>query len=148
MGAEPATYIVGEQGLFLASHGTKQFDAVKLPYDGSFFGGVLSAAGTILTFGLQGKLFRSDDQGGHWAEVQTGLSNAITCGLALEDGRILLGGQGGELMLSRDDGRSFRSAARPAPAAVANMIEDGAAIIVVGPAGPARIMVSLLDDGS
>ena len=140
-----ASYVVGEQGLFLISPDGERFAPRITPYPGTFFGAAISRSGAVLAFGLQGKLFRSADGGARWSEIRTGIADTITCGITLRNGTMLFGSQTGEMLASKDDGGSVRSLGKLSPSAIMGMAEDGGAVVVVGPGGPLRIALPSAD---
>ncbi len=132
-------YATGEQGTFLRSRNGGRFEAAPTPYEGTLFGVLAVPGGGVLTYGLRGALLRTDDAGAHWTQLNSGVELALTSGLVLADGHILLGSQSGELIESRDGGRNFSpSSAAVQPVAGLAQAADGA-IIVVGPRGIARV---------
>lgn len=135
-----AVYAVGEQGLLLKSHDGGPFTALVAPYKGTYFGVLALPARTVLAYGLRGSLLRSADAGKSWTRVECGTQQSITSAAVLADGAVLLGSQGGQLLVSRDAGRSF-SAYAQAPQPVADLVQaaDGA-VIVAGPRGVTRIV--------
>ena len=71
--------------------------------------GVLPLKGdSVLIFGLRGHLFRSDDAGENWNEIETGTVAMLTDGIRLDDGTVVIVGLGGTVLVSSDDGFSFR----------------------------------------
>lgn len=128
-------YITGEQGLLLRLDARDgRFRAVEVPYQGTLFGITGSAKG-VLVFGLRGNAFRSTDGGRTWNKIETGLQVGITGGTA-GNGRILLVSQAGHVLVSADDGASFKplTIERPLPAA-AVLAADGDVAVVAGPRG-------------
>jgi len=105
-------FIAGEQGLLLRStDGGERFAAVASPSKGTYFG--MLAAGRedeLLLYGLRGRAFHSADGARTWAEVDTGTRASLSAGVRLDDGRLLLASQAGELLLSRDGGKTFKAA--------------------------------------
>ena len=65
------------------------------------------AKGGALAFGMRGKIFRSDDAGISWQEVNTDNEASLFGGWVMDDQSLLLVGQNGTALLSRDHGRSF-----------------------------------------
>jgi photosystem II stability/assembly factor-like uncharacterized protein len=133
--------IAGEQGLLLrSSDGGARFDVLASPYKGSFFGLLAARSGTVIAFGLRGHAFRSTDAGGSWTPVTTGVPVALSAGIERADGTLLLLAQNGDLLASRDDGKSFerRAAARPMPAA-ALAAAEGRALVLAGLRGVQRL---------
>lgn len=130
-----ATYIAGEQGLLLKlGAGGKRFDALATPYQGSYFG-LIGGPGLLLAYGLRGNAWRSADQGRNWIKVDTGLQGSISAAATLPDGRVVLVGQGGQVLLSADQGVSFQAVPHVAPGPVAAVVADEAGLVLGGPRG-------------
>lgn len=121
--------IAGEQGLLLKSaDGGASFSALTSPYKGSFFGLLAARSGTLIAHGLRGNTFRSTDAGVRWDKVDTGVPVSISASTELPDGTLALVSQTGELLTSRDDGRSFAragAASQPLPASGVAATADG-----------------------
>lgn len=101
-------YISGEQGLVLKlDRNTGRFMARKTPYNGSFFG-ITGKAGTVIAFGLRGNVFRSTNGGTAWQKVETGVQAGLTGAAINGDGKIVLVSQNGDVLVSGDDGASFK----------------------------------------
>ncbi|AYH45077.1 YCF48-related protein [Azoarcus sp. DN11] len=108
VGDRQAVYVAGEGGLVLRfDAGKSRFVARPLPYQGSVFGLLKLESDTLLAFGLRGSLFRSANDGGSWEKVALGTSAGITSGVVLPGGEVLLATQGGEVLRSVDQGKSF-----------------------------------------
>lgn len=102
-------FISGEQGLVLKlDQKTGRFAAQKTPYNGSFFG-ITGKTGSVVAFGLRGNVFRSSDSGTGWQKVETGVQSGLTGAAMTEDGRIVLVSQGGDVLVSSDNGSSFKA---------------------------------------
>ncbi len=118
-GAAGDVLVVGEQGLVLRlDRAARRFVAVESPYRGTFFG-VAMKPGAAVAFGLRGNAFRSIDGGRTWKKVETHIETGILGGTALPDGRFVLASQGGQLLVSADDGRTFAPARLEKPMAFA-----------------------------
>ncbi len=131
-------FIAGEQGLLLKSTDGSSFEALPSPYKGSFFGLLPARSGTLLAYGLRGNAFRSGDGGASWDKVDTRTAVSINAGIELPDHSLALLAQTGEVLHSRDDGRSFtRLAHDPAPAAGLAATEKGQ-IVLAGLRGMRR----------
>ena len=131
-------YVAGEQGLLLKLDAQSgRFRALELPYNGTLFG-IIGSAKSVVAFGLRGNAFRSTDGGKTWQKVETGLQVGLTGGAAAA-GRIVLVSQAGHVLVSADDGASFRplKIERPTPAAaVVNADKD--VVLIAGPRGVQR----------
>lgn len=129
-------FIVGEQGLVLKlDPETRRFNATPIPYNGSFFG-ITGKPGVALVYGLRGNVYRSVDEGVSWSKVELGLPVSITAGTVAADGRILLFSQAGHVLVSVDDGATFKLQAEHALAPVAGALAAKAdALVLVGSRG-------------
>jgi photosystem II stability/assembly factor-like uncharacterized protein len=135
-------YAAGEQGLVLRARGGEPFATLPTPYKGTYFGVLALSADEVLVYGLRGSLYRSVDAGKTWERIDSGTQQSITSAIALADGGVLLGTQGGQLLVSRDRGRSFGGYAQtPQPVADLAQAADGG-IVVAGPRGVLRIGVA------
>ena len=140
------TFVVGEQGMLLRYEGG-QYTALSTPFQGTFFGGLITPAESVIIYGLQGTVLRSTDQGKSWSQPQSGSDVGIDCGLVLQDGRILLGDVGGHLLLSHDDGKSFVTIDEPEPVVALAQAPDKS-IIIGGPQGLYRLPLATLNTGN
>jgi photosystem II stability/assembly factor-like uncharacterized protein len=131
-------YIAGEGGLVLKLEPDAQrFRALPVAYKGSFFG-VVGSKSTVLVFGLRGNAFRSDDGGKTWVKVDVGLPASIVGGTTTGDGALLLGDQGGRVVVSQDGGLSFKPAPLKNPMPLAGLADAGnGRLALVGPRGVA-----------
>ncbi len=129
-------YVAGEQGLVLRlDSAAGKFSRRDIGYKGSFFG-VTGSERAALVFGLRGHAFRSVDGGRNWQKIETGLQDGITGASACADDRLFLVSQSGRMLLSENDGESFRQVKldQPVPAsAVACLGKDTA--VIAGPRG-------------
>ncbi|MGE8190045.1 WD40/YVTN/BNR-like repeat-containing protein [Pseudomonas sp. NPDC086278] len=124
-------FIVGEQGLVLKlDRASGRFNATPTPYNGSFFG-ITGKPGATLVFGLRGNVFRSTDSGVNWSKVELGLPLSITASSVTADGRIVLVSQAGHVLVSSDDGASFRMQPNTAlaPVAAAQVATAGSLVL-------------------
>ncbi|MBO9514579.1 MAG: glycosyl hydrolase [Variovorax sp.] len=129
-------YIAGEQGLLLKlAQGDTQFRALSLPYKGTLFG-VSGSGQTIVVHGLRGTVLRSTDGGHQWQQVPTGLQVGLTASTRDGEGRLVIVSQAGHVLVSRDDGASFKPqpVAGALPAAAVAVTARGS-LIVAGPRG-------------
>ena len=114
-GLDGEPYIAGELGLLLRfDRSSSRFVAVSTPYQGTYFG-ILPTRNAVIAYGLRGNAFRSADGGKTWQKTETGIQTGLTGGAVLSDGVIVLASQGGQVLVSRDQGRSFKRASSIAP---------------------------------
>lgn len=131
-GSSDGVYIAGELGLVLRLDAASgRFVALQTPYDGSWFG-LLAKPGLVLAYGLRGTAYRSLDGGQTWEAAATGITASITGGQVLADGRLLLSSQGGDVLLSDDDGANFRRLELRAPMSYAGIAASGDTLVLSG----------------
>ncbi len=100
-------FITGEQGtVWKLDRQVGRFQEIKTPYNGTFFG-ITGKPGSLIAFGLRGNAFRSQNGGANWQKVETGIKVSVTGGTVMDDGRLVLVGQGGQVAMSTDNGASF-----------------------------------------
>ena len=104
-------WLTGEFGTVRRSGDrAKHWEPLATPYEGTFFGALPLAKGGAVVFGLRGNIFRSED-GKAWKQVESPTQSLLHGGLALADGRLVLSAGAGQLLVSADEGRTFRLAA-------------------------------------
>lgn len=132
-------FLVGEAGLmFRSADRGQRWQRVAQPYQGSLFGLLATGEpGGLLVFGLRGHLFRSDDFGDSWQRIELRLAQeplrfGLSAGSRLADGTLIVVGQGGSLLISRDGGHSFSASTRPDRLPLSALAEaaDGRLILV------------------
>ncbi|MBK3507258.1 WD40/YVTN/BNR-like repeat-containing protein [Pseudomonas sp. MF6747] len=113
-------FIVGEQGsMFRSSDDGQTWEKLEGPYQGSLFGVISTAQPhTLLAYGLRGNLYRSTDFGSTWEQVELNAARgALEFGLSgatlLDDGSLVVVGNGGSVVVSYDDGQTFSVFNRP-----------------------------------
>ncbi|AMO25314.1 glycosyl hydrolase [Ramlibacter tataouinensis] len=132
-------FMVGEQGLVLKfDRAAQRFTRVALPYQGTLFG-VTGNNNMALVFGLRGNAFRTTDAGASWTKVETGLQAGLTSGVVRTDGSVLLASQTGQLLLSVDEGATFRRIPLPNPAPVFTLADAGNGNVAMAGFGGVRL---------
>lgn len=136
-------FIVGEQGgMFRSTDDGQTWVNVDSPYEGSLFGVIGTAKpNTLLAYGLRGNLFRSTDFGDSWQPIvlkaaRGNLEFGLASATLLDDGSLVLVGNGGSVLRSIDDGQSFsvyNRADRIALAGVSGLANGG--LVLVGQGG-------------
>lgn len=113
-------FIVGESGsMFRSADDGQTWEKLEGPYEGSLFGVIGTAqAQTLLAYGLRGNLYRSTDFGSNWEQVELkaargALEFGLSGGTLLEDGSIVIVGNGGSVISSSDNGETFSVFNRP-----------------------------------
>jgi photosystem II stability/assembly factor-like uncharacterized protein len=108
-------YLASEQGIvFKLDRARQRFLPLATGYAGSFFG-VVGTRDYVIAYGLRGSAYRSRDGGTTWERLTTGVPGGLTGASLLGDGRLLFVSQDGRLLISADQGSSFKSVpvARP-----------------------------------
>jgi len=116
---------------------------LAVPYEGSLFGVVPLGGKSLITYGLRGHVYVSEDAGATWELRPIPVPILIQAGLRLKSGLIVLGGLGGNFFLSRDGGRTFEGW-KPAAytGGVSGLLEtaDGA-LLAAGELGVVRLQL-------
>lgn len=100
--------IAGESGTLLTSgDGGENWKPLPSPYKGSFFGLISPGKTSLVIFGLRGHVFHSTDLGGQWQAAQSQTQASLMGGRAVDAGAVVLVGQNGTALLSRDGGQTF-----------------------------------------
>jgi photosystem II stability/assembly factor-like uncharacterized protein len=127
--------IVGEQGLVLKlDHNAGRFSALPTPYAGTYFG-VIGTAQAMLVFGLRGNILRSTDGGKQWQQVASGGGAHLNGGTVAPDGRMVLVGQAGQVLLSTDHGATFAPLTMQQPMSANAVAVIGGTLAVAGQRG-------------
>lgn len=115
--------IAGEAGTLLRSTDAGQtWQSLASPYVGSWFGIVALDDKTALLFGLRGKLYRTDDAGEHWTALPTNTAAALMGGRVLADGRVVVVGNDGVMLISTDRARTFKTYQQSGNPALATLL--------------------------
>ncbi len=139
-------FIVGEQGsMFRSADWGQTWEKLEGPYEGSLFGVIGTAqANTLLAYGLRGNLFRSTDFGSTWEPVELKAARgALEFGLSgatlLDDGSIVIVGNGGSVIRSEDNGETFSVFNRPDRISVAAVTAAGNGNLILAGQGGVRV---------
>ena len=129
--------IAAEGGtVFRSTDAGRTWSALRLPYNGSLWGGIALRDGAALVYGMRGHALQSRDQGRTWVDAATGTDQSWSGGVELADGTIVLVGLGGAVATSTDGGKTFRTAIRPERQTFAAAISGASGqLVVVGLAG-------------
>ena len=101
--------ILGEAGtILLSADAGKTCHARPLALQGLASSAALVADdGAVVAFGLRGRIFRSTDGGKTWKAVDNASVATLMGGTRLPDGALVIAGNGGTILVSRDNGQSF-----------------------------------------
>lgn len=133
-------FMVAESGtLAKSSDGGATWTLLDSPYQGSYFGSLLTRSGALLAFGMRGNIYRSTDGGGSWQKIDLTTTASLMSGVQLADGRLLLVGNAGLLAVSKDDGLSFDVHFSPLGKGFAGVVENRDGVLLVGESGVTRL---------
>lgn len=138
--------VAGEQGLLLYGPPDKPLPTITSSFQGTLFGETFAKDHSWIVFGLQGTIMRSTDQGAQWMIASAGQPVGIDCGITLNDGDVVLGNEAGQLLISHDNGQTYRITTVNEPVVGLAQAADGT-LIAVGPNGPRRIPLDKLAAG-
>jgi photosystem II stability/assembly factor-like uncharacterized protein len=130
-------FIAGERGLLLRSTDRgEHWTRLDSTYDGSFYGILPLDGTTLLSFGLRGRIYRSEDNGTTWQLVPVEQRVMLATAVRLRTGLIVLAGQARAFLVSRDGGTSFAPWAPGLTTGIAQLLEapDGT-LLAFGEAG-------------
>ncbi|SFA82645.1 Photosynthesis system II assembly factor YCF48 [Collimonas sp. OK607] len=129
--------ILGERGLLLESHdGGQQWNLIPAFYNGSFYGAArVSGVGGVdgkrwVIYGMRGHVYFRNDGDSNWTASRLPVMVSVFGAAHLPDGRLLLSGEGGLVMVS-NDGESFQTLQIGGRAAVITMepMPDGSLLL-------------------
>jgi photosystem II stability/assembly factor-like uncharacterized protein len=132
-GRGATVYLAGERGFFARSEdGGKHFVRIKAPYEGSWFTLALPASGQVFLGGLRGNAWLYDEQRMAFTQSQVPSPVSFTSVLALADSRLLFVNQAGQVLESRDGGRTLALRMRPPGAPLAALAPAREADTLIG----------------
>lgn len=117
---------------------SKPWEAVKTPYAGSLWTGQLLGSGVVLLGGMRGNLVRSSDDGRSWTHLPVREAGSFTGSTLLPDGRPVLVGVDGTVVIGDAAGQQFslqRQPDRGTLTAVVAVAVDGAGLVAASTAG-------------
>lgn len=129
-------YIASERGtIFRKTPTDEHFVPLSTGYNGTLFN-VIADGKRIFALGLRGTLLRSDDDGVTWIKVDTDADTALTSGLFLEDGSVLVTSQAGQLFKAGRGETVFHSLDIKRPAMFTALAPTRTSqVVVVGTSG-------------
>ncbi|BBN54743.1 hypothetical protein TRE132_28680 [Pseudomonas chlororaphis subsp. aurantiaca] len=138
-------FIVGEQGsMFRSADWGQTWERLEGPYEGSFFGVIGTAQpATLLAYGLRGNLYRSTDFGSTWEQVELkaargSLEFGLSGATLLDDGSLVIVGNGGSVVRSTDNGVTFSVYNRPDRISLAAVTAAGNGNLILAGQGGVR----------
>jgi len=132
-----SVWIAAESGLlFRSQDGGVSWVMLDSPYQGTFFGIARAPeSGRLIVYGLRGNAFYSDDSGDSWQRSNTPTDRSIAGGRWLNDRFVVLVGNVGSLLISRDGGVNFSDRSLPGRLNLSAVAMRRGHLIVVGQGG-------------
>jgi len=131
-----ALVMAAESGTLLRSDdGGTTWTEIVSPYQGSYFGALLTKSGALLVFGMRGNIYRSTDLGANWTKIPIDTTVSLMGGRQLSNGTLLLVGNAGLLVDSRDDGQTMQLHWSPARKGFASFAQIDNQVVLVGESG-------------
>ena len=124
-------WLTGEYGTVRRSDNRGvSWQSCATSYEGTFFGALPFAKGGAVVFGLRGNISRRGD-GGEWLKIESPTKALLHAGVVLADGRFVISAAAGQLLLSTDEGRTFRLVEWPGAATATSLWQasDGAVLL-------------------
>lgn len=133
-------YIASEKGVvYRLDRVQNRFRALRTGYAGSILG-VVGDAQKLLALGLRGNAFRSRDRGQTWEKADTGTVASLTAASLLDDGRIVMVSQDGQVRVSDPAGSQFAPLQVARPTLLTGAVAAGGAdIALIGLNGVQRV---------
>lgn len=131
-GSGDQIYIASERGVvFKLDPQAQRFERLETGYTGSFFS-IKVTPTTLVAAGLRGTAFKSMDGGTTWQPLPTGINVALSDVQSLPDGRFLLAGVDGKVVISDVTVSSFKplTASRPGRFTSLTGLKNGKAVSV------------------
>ncbi len=136
-----ALVVVGESGqIHVSVDGGQTWERRESPYEGSLFGVIgTGQVNEILAFGLRGNMLFSSDLGKSWRVVPSTADATLNDGIVVDDGRIILVGNGGVVLTSGNGAESFREYFRSDREGVMSVVPvSGTGLLIVGEGGATK----------
>lgn len=133
-----ALVIVGEAGqVHVSVDNGDTWERRESPYDGSLFGVMgTGKVNEVLAFGLRGNTMLSTDLGRSWTMVANEGGTTLNNGSVADDGRVILVGNSGAVLMSSNGGESFRAHFRNDREGVMGVVPlSGTNLLLVGEGG-------------
>ncbi|TRW49834.1 hypothetical protein FM042_02980 [Aliidiomarina halalkaliphila] len=104
LAADGTLVLVGEAGLLARSDDQGEtFEMLDSPYHGSLFGALYDQQNQLWVYGLRGNVFVSDNDGETFTDVQVNTRYNLNSGTVLADGRVVLVGHSGVIVVIDPD---------------------------------------------
>ena len=138
-------FVAGEAGMLAKSDdGGTTWTKIASPYKGSFFGAIQAKDGTVLIYGLRGRIYRSTDASlNNWKQIQNKTLASLMGSSRLPDGTLVLAGLSGTVLVSRDNGETFAPLAVGSTKALSAPLQGSPnALLLIGEAGARELSLA------
>ena len=144
---------VGLWSLMLQTHdGGKTWTKTTLPKppdggkaDRNLYHVFADDKGALYISAEQGTVLKSTDGGANWSYLATGGKGSLWSGVALADGRIVVGGLLGSLFQSSDGGASWQPLKAETKSSITSLVATGKGLVAVGLDG---LVLTQREDGA
>ncbi|UQO37826.1 WD40/YVTN/BNR-like repeat-containing protein [Burkholderia cepacia] len=144
---------VGLWSLVLQTHdGGKTWTRTALPKppgggkaDRNLYHIFADASHALYVVSEQGMVLKSTDGGANWAYLPTGGKGTLWSGVAMPDGRLVVGGLLGGLFESRDGGATWSALQPGTHSSITDLVATGGGLIAVGLDG--LVLTQRVEDG-
>lgn len=131
-------FVAAERGsAFRSTDDGASWERIQLPYEGSMFGAIGYDGRRLLTYGLRGNVFVTEDLGDTWTQLDTGTELSLQGGTAFGDSGAVLVGNNGVVLWRESFDAPFRQAT----------VEDVGVLAAVLPVGGSRQLVVVGESG-
>lgn len=143
--SETKLLIVGEAGTMAKSEDAgKTWTRLAAPYKGSYFGAIQAQDGSVVIYGLRGRIYRSADASlQNWKQIDNKSVASLMGSTRLPDGTLVLVGLSGTVLMSRDNGDTFTAMKIDSTKALAApLLGAPNALLLLGEAGARDVLLS------
>lgn len=101
--------IAAESGhVFISTDFGQQWQVIKSPYHGSFFGVEILSDNEVLLYGLRGTIYKLTIDNRQWRAIESNTNELLHASIVNGSNEIFLIGHGATVLLSDDQGNSFK----------------------------------------
>lgn len=135
LAADGTAFLAAEAGrVFRSRDRGLSWELFSTPYHGSFYGLLLGSKG-LYAYGMRGHLYLSTDQGESWGELATGTNSLLADAAQLQDGRQVIVGLNGTLLIDDGQGGDFIRYQEPGRAGFCAVLENLDGLLLAGERG-------------
>lgn len=149
IGAAGTIFIAGEAGFLIYSQDNGiTWSQADLGYEGTIFGLIAAPDGKfVLSTGLRGNTFRSEDGGLTWQALDPTVDYSLSNGAVYDSNHIVLVGTGGSIAVSKDKGNSFKRHTLASRSSLSSVVALGnGQFLLVGQGGVHRFDINAVTE--